>query len=142
MYKAYKFRMYPTKSQQILISKTFGCARFIYNHFLDTCKKEKYTNAFEMCKELKEMYNKYPFLKTCDSYSLRCAIFNLEDAYKDYFAKRSNYPIFKNKYTRQSYRTNCIRSSYKGKEYANIKLDLKNQEIKLPKLGSVKSKRI
>ena len=138
MYKAYKFRMYPTKSQQILISKTFGCSRFVYNHFLDKCKKEKYTNAFDMCKELKNMYNKYPFLKTCDSCSLRCAIFNLEDAYQDFFAKRSNYPIFKNKYTRQSYQTNCIRSSYKGKEYANIKLDLKNREIKLPKLGSVK----
>lgn len=59
---------------------------------------------------------------------------------KTFFDKRSNYHVFKNKYTRQSYRTNCIRSSYKGKEYANIKLDLKNQEIKLPKLGSVKTR--
>ncbi len=138
MYKAYKFRMYPTKNQQILISKTFGCARFIYNHFLDKCKNNKYTNAFNMCKELKEMYNEYPFLKEVDSCSLRCAIFNLEDAFKDYFAKRSNYPVFKNKYTKQSYRTNCIRSSYKGNDYSNIKLDLKNKEIKLPKLGNVK----
>ena len=40
MYKAYKFRMYPTKSQQILISKTFGCSRFVYNHFLDKCMYE------------------------------------------------------------------------------------------------------
>ena len=138
MYKTYKFRMYPTKEQQVVITKTFGCTRFIYNHFLDKCQKEKYTNAFAMCKELKNMYNEYPFLKEVDSCSLRCAIFNLEDAYQDFFAKRSNYPIFKNKYTRQSYRTNCIRSSYKGKEYANIKLDLKTKEIKLPKLGSVK----
>lgn len=85
MYKAYKFRIYPTENQQILMSKTFGCVRFVYNHFLEKCKNEKYTNAFNMCKELKEMYEEYPFLKEVDSCSLRCAIFNLEDAYKDFF---------------------------------------------------------
>lgn len=70
-----------------------------------------------------------------DSCSLRCAIFNLEDAYKNFFAKRSNYSIFKGKYRRQSYRTNCIKSTYKGKEYSGIQLDLINKKIKLPKLG-------
>lgn len=138
MYKAYKFRIYPTKEQQILMAKTFGCVRFVYNHFLEKCKNEKYTNAFAMCNELKELQKEYPFLKEVDSCALRCAIFNLEDAYKDFFQKRSNYPVFKSKYTRQSYRTNCIRNSYKGKEYSNIKLDLKKKEIKLPKLGKVK----
>ncbi len=57
---------------------------------------------------------------------------------KNFFNKRSNYPVYKNKYTRQSYRTNCIRSSYKGHEYSNIKLNLKKKEIKLPKVGNVK----
>ena len=32
--KAYKFRIYPTKEQQILIAKTIGCSRFVFNHFL------------------------------------------------------------------------------------------------------------
>ena len=32
--KAYKFRIYPTKEQEILITKTFGCSRFVFNHFL------------------------------------------------------------------------------------------------------------
>ena len=35
MEKAYKFRIYPNKTQEILIQKTFGCVRFVYNHFLD-----------------------------------------------------------------------------------------------------------
>jgi len=32
--KAYKFRLYPNKEQEILINKTFGCCRFVFNHFL------------------------------------------------------------------------------------------------------------
>ena len=35
MEKAYKFRIYPNKTQECLLQKTFGCVRFIYNHFLD-----------------------------------------------------------------------------------------------------------
>jgi putative transposase len=90
-----------------------------------------------MCLELKELYSSYPWLKEVDSCSLRCAIFNLEDAYKNFFDKRNSYPKFKNKYNRQTYRTNCIRSSYKNNNYSNISLDLKNKKIKLPKLGLI-----
>ncbi|MED1869811.1 helix-turn-helix domain-containing protein, partial [Bacillus thuringiensis] len=32
--KAYKFRIYPNHAQEILINKTIGCSRFIFNHFL------------------------------------------------------------------------------------------------------------
>ena len=78
------------------------------------------------------------FLKEVDSCSLRCAIFNLEDSYKRFFFKKTRYPKFKNKYTKQTYRTNCIRSTYKGRTYSNIAFDLVNNTIKLPKLGLVK----
>ncbi len=33
--KACKFRLYPTPAQKILLAKTFGCARLVYNHWLD-----------------------------------------------------------------------------------------------------------
>lgn len=39
--RAYQFRLYPTAEQEILIHKTFGCTRFLYNQMLDE-KKEKY----------------------------------------------------------------------------------------------------
>ena len=90
-----------------------------------------------MCKELKELVVEYPFLKEVDSCSLRNSIFNLEDSYKNFFSKRSGYPVFKNKFSKQSYRTTCIKSSYKGNNYSNIEVDLKNKKIKLPKLGLV-----
>ena len=138
MYKAYKFRLYPNDNQKILINKTFGCTRFIYNHFLNKCKEEKFIKAYDMCKELKELVLDYPFLKEVDSMALRCSIFNLEDSYENYFSKRSAYPSFKNKFSKQSYRTNCITSVYKNKKYSNIKIDIKERMIKVPKLGLVK----
>ena len=138
MYKAYKFRLYPNDNQKILINKTFGCTRFIYNHFLNKCKEKGFIKAYDMCKELKELVLDYPFLKEVDSMALRCSIFNLEDSYKNYFSKRSAYPSFKNKFRKQSYRTNCITSVYKNKKYSNIKIDIKEKMIKVPKLGLVK----
>ena len=138
MYRAYKFRLYPNNEQRVLIHKTFGYYRFIYNYFLDKCKTNGYMKAYDMCISLKDLYYEFPFLKEVDSCSLRCAIFNLEDSYKRFFSKKTRYPKFKNKYTKQSYRTNCIRSTYKGRTYSNIVLDLVNNTIKLPKLGLVK----
>ena len=35
MEKAYKFRFYPTKTQITILNCTFGCVRYVYNHFLD-----------------------------------------------------------------------------------------------------------
>jgi len=137
MYKVYKFRLYPNKKQKEIIHKTFGCARFVYNHFLNKCKENGYTKAYNMCKELKELEKEYGWLKEVDSCSLRNSIFNLEDSYKNFFDKRAGYPKFKSKYNKQSYRSTCIRSSYKGKDYSNIELKLKERKIKLPKLGLV-----
>lgn len=34
MLKAYKYRLYPNKKQQLYLAKTFGCTRFIYNQML------------------------------------------------------------------------------------------------------------
>ena len=137
MYKTYMFRLYPNDNQKVLIHKTFGCVRFVYNHFLNQCKEIGYQKAYDMCKKLKELEIEYSFLKEVDSCSLRCAVFNLEDSYKNFFSKRSNYPKFKSRFSKQSYRTTCTKRIYKGKEYKNIELDLINKKIKLPKLGLV-----
>ena len=32
--RAYRYRFYPTAEQEAILSQTFGCARFVYNHFL------------------------------------------------------------------------------------------------------------
>ena len=53
MYKAYKFRMYLTDNQKKLVHKTFGCTRFVYNHFLSKCKENGYRKAYDMFNDLK-----------------------------------------------------------------------------------------
>ena len=140
IYKAYKFRLYPTEEQKILINKTFGCCRFLYNYYLNYQKENGVQKSFDLCKDLKELENQHEYLKEVDSCALRCSIFDLEDGFNNFFAKRSGYPNFKSKFNRQSYRTSCIRGTYKGKEYSNIEVDLLTRNIKLPKLGKVKIK--
>ena len=138
IYRAYKFRLYPTEEQRILIHKTFGCSRFVYNYYLNYQKENGVCKSFNLCKDLKELENQYEYLKEVDSCALRCSIFDLENGFNNFFAKRSGYPNFKSKFARQFYRTSCIRSRYKEKEYSNIEVDLLTKNIKLPKLGKVK----
>ena len=138
IYRAYKFRLYPNEGQKILIHKTFGCARFVYNYYLNYQKEKGVQKTFDLCKDLKELENQYEYLKEVDSCALRSSIFDLEDGFNNFFTKRSGYPRFKSKFNRQSYRTSCVRGTYKEKEYSNIEVDLLSRFIKLPKLGKIK----
>ena len=133
IYRGYKFRMYPTKKQEQLINKTIGSCRFIYNYFLG----KKVSNAYSGIKLIPELLKEKTFLKEVDSCSLRNSIFNLEDAYKRYYKNLGEYPKFKIKGIHNSYKTNNIKSTYKGKDYNSIKLDLINKTITLPKLKDV-----
>ena len=138
IYRANKFRLYPNEEQKILIHKTFGCSRFVYNYYLNYQKENGVQKSFNLCKDLKELEKDHEYLKEVDSCALRNSIFDLEDGFNNFFAKRSGYPNFKSKFNRQSYRTSCIRGTYKGKQYSNIEVDLLTRFIKLPKLGKVK----
>ena len=138
MYKSYRFRLYPNDSQIIMIQKTFVFAILFYNHYLEKRKKEHLT-CFDTTKDLPNLYSEYPFLKEVDSCSLRCSLFDLEDGFKRFIKHQNNYPKFKGKYSsKRSYRTNYMTSTYKGRKYENIKVDLKRKVIILPKLKEVK----
>lgn len=32
---SYRFRIYPNQKQSALIQRTFGCCRFVWNHYLE-----------------------------------------------------------------------------------------------------------
>lgn len=136
--KAYKFRMYPSIEQEILINKTIGCARLIYNKMLALKKENNNLSRFDMNKLIPSLKKKYPFLGEVDSCSLRCSIFDLENGFNRYYLKLGEYPRFKKKGVKLSYRTNNITNEYKGKIYNSINVDLKRKEITLPKLKEVK----
>ena len=39
MLQAYRFRIYPTDEQKEAIERNFGCARYVYNHYLEKKKR-------------------------------------------------------------------------------------------------------
>ena len=143
IYRAYKFRMYPSKNQETKLNMCMGTSRFIYNYYLD--KKDKLYkeknityNLNDMKKDVKTLYLDYPWLKSVDSMVLRTSLDDLDRAYQNFYRKQNSYPKFKKKGYRDSFRTVCIRSSYKGNNYSNIKIDLERKVIKLPKLDEIK----
>ena len=137
--KGYTFRLYPTKEQKVLIEKSFGCSRYIYNYFLDKINGRKYIKTFDYIKDLPLLSKENIWLKEVDSCLLRCSIFNLEDAINNYNKGNAKYPKFKSKVrSRSSYRTNNITREYNGKIYNSIEINLKENIIKLPKLKEIK----
>ena len=139
--KGYTFRLYPTDTQKILIEKSFGCSRYIYNYFLDKINGRKYIKTFDYIKALPLLSKENEWLKEVDSCLLRCSIFNLEDAINNHNKGNAEYPKFKSKVrSRSSYRTNNITRVYKDKTYNSIEIDLKEKVIKLPKLKEVRIK--
>ena len=143
IYKAYKFRMYPDLDTRVKLNQFLGVKRFIYNYYLSK-KDEIYKNEHrnynikEMKEDILKIYPDYPWLKEVDSTIIRTTIEDLDNAYTRYFNKIGEHPRYKSKNYKESYRTTCIRSSYKGNDYSNIKLDLFKHEIKLPKLNPIK----
>ena len=93
MERAYKFRIYPNKTQECLLQKTFGCVRFIYNHFLDrrikAYEQNKKTISYNECsKELTQLKKEKKWLKEPDKSSLQNALKNLDTAYKNFFNRQ------------------------------------------------------
>ena len=133
MEKAYRFRFYPTKTQIEKLNCTFGCVRYVYNHFLglkhELYNKEKKSMSYSQCsKILTVLKQKKEWLKDVDKFSLQNSLKDLDKAYKNFFSG-SGYPKFKSKKdNRKSYRTN----------YTNNNIEFLDKWIKVPKLGRLK----
>ena len=128
--KAYKFRLYPNKEQEIMFIKTFGSSRAIWNMMLAD-KITYYEETGKMLRNTPAQYKKdFPWLKEVDSLALANVQLNLQKAYKSFFQSGFGFPKFKKKRYRQSYKTNNQKGS----------IALENGAIKLPKIGWVKVK--
>ncbi|MEG3866458.1 MULTISPECIES: RNA-guided endonuclease TnpB family protein [unclassified Microcoleus] len=129
MYKAYKYRIYPTSEQETLLAKSFGCARWFWNYALNLCQ-ETYKNTGKGLSRayiqglLPPLKKEYEWLKEPYSQCLQVVALNLSTAYKNFFDKRAMLPKFKSKHGRQSI-------GYPQ----NVKFD--GDYINLPKIGLV-----
>lgn len=131
----YKYRIYPNNEQKILLLKTFGCCRFVYNHYL-ALRKEVYKNTGETlnyckcAKDLTELKAEHTWLSDVDATALQSSLKDLDTAYQNFFKQKNGYPKFKSKHTN--------RYAFKSRQVASIKYE--NRRIKLPKLGWLKTK--
>ena len=138
--RAYKYRIYPNKEQEILINKTIGCCRFVYNYYLGKRinlykSEQKSLNYYACANDLKSFKKEYEWLKEIDSISLQQTLKDLDRAYQNFFRRVKNgekelgFPKFKSKKNpKQSYRTQMV----------NNNIVIESNKIKLPKLGLVK----
>lgn len=108
--RTYKFRLYPNREQVELLVRHFGCARFVYNHFLNQRKEQyrltgKSDNYYAQAKSLTELKKQEAtaWLKEVNAQSLQFALRSLDAAYTNFFQKRAKFPSFKSKHTKNSF---------------------------------------
>lgn len=139
VHKSIRVRLYPTEEQKILINKTFGCVRFVYNQTLENCKllhkqSKHFPSQNERIKNLVPLKERHTFLKEVDACALQQSVRDFNSALDNFFKNRNRFgfPKFKSRRrNKQSYRT-----PYND---CNSKV-LDTRHLKLPKLGRVKTK--
>jgi len=133
MLNVLKVRIYPNKEQEIALAKNFGCSRFVFNYYLNKTNTQyqetgKGLTYCQMAKDLTQLkkLSDYEWLQEPTAAVLQQSLKNLESAFKNFFAKRAKFPKFKSKHSKQSirYPESC---------------SIKNDGLKLPKLGIVKA---
>ena len=129
MYRAYKFRIYPTSEQKTALAKSFGCCRWYWNYSLNLCqetylKSGKSLSRFAIQSLLPKLKKEHEWLSDAYSQCLQSVALNLSTAYKNFFEKRAGFPKFKSLHGRQSI-------SYPS----NVKFV--DDYLKLPKIGMV-----
>ena len=128
--RAYRFRFYPTPEQEAILARTFGCARFAYNHMLrlrtDAWFKEQKRVGYHETSAALTALKKEPefaWLNEVSSVPVQQALRHLQTAFGNFFAKRAAYPAFKRKDGKQSaeYTTSAFR--WDGKSLKLAKMD-------------------
>jgi len=125
VYRAFKYRFYPTPSQEVLLRKTLGCSRFVYNHFLALRIKEwttnqktvSYNETSSILTQLKKE-EETKWLSDVSSVALQQSLQHLQEAYNNFFKslkknQRVGFPRFKKKSNRNSITLTKTGFSYK-----------------------------
>lgn len=133
--KALKMRIYPDDIQKAKIDKTIDSCRFMYNYMLDRNNKaykrrNEHLSYYTMQNLLPVMKDYLPWLKEADSQALKYACRQVDMAYKNFFAKRANFPKFKSK--------KKSKASYTTTKKTSINYFPIEKMVKLPFLGWMK----
>ncbi|MGY6528320.1 MAG: IS200/IS605 family element RNA-guided endonuclease TnpB [Cyanobacterium sp.] len=109
MLKAYKYRIYPTTEQKVLLAKSFGCCRWFYNYALNLTNETykatgKGLSRNEIINKLPELKKEFEWLTQVPSQALQQVALDLSSAFLHFFEKRAKFPKFKKKGNKQSVR--------------------------------------
>lgn len=129
--KSFKYRIYPTKSQEELLSRTFGCVRVIWNACVESFNSyDKETNPDPKMPGKLDLVEEKPWLNDVSAATLQQKQRDFIEFSKQYFSKnrkkKINKPRFKNKDDHQSFRLPAQ------------KFKLKDGKIRLEKIGYIK----
>ncbi len=132
--EAFRFRIFPTHEQAVLISKTLGCSRFVFNRFLarwnETYKQTGKGLTYHSCSaQLPPLKKEFPWLQEVDSTAIQSSLQNLADGFIRFLKKQNEAPRFKSK-------KNQVHSYTTIHTNGNIRIN--RNQIRLPKLGWVK----
>nr|DAI01122.1 MAG TPA: endonuclease [Caudoviricetes sp.] len=131
MHKAFKYRIYPNKSQKVLLSKTFGCIRVIWNANVESFNSyDKDSNPKPKIIIKSDLIIDKPWLNEISAAAIQQKIRDFQEITNQFFSKtrkkKIGRPSFKKKSGNQSYRL------------PNQKFSLKDNKIRLEKIGWVK----
>lgn len=85
MKKGLEIRLYPSKEQRVLIDRTLGCSRFVYNHVL-ALKKELWSeHHINFTPNLKSLKEEWKFLTKVPSQALANSYMDCLQAYNNFF---------------------------------------------------------
>lgn len=128
--RAYKFRFYPTSEQEMILAKTFGCARFAYNYMLrlrsDAWMQRQERVGYHATSAALTALKKTPehaWLNEVSSVPVQQALRHLQTAFSNFFAKRARYPQFKRKDGPQSAEYTTSAFKWDGKTVKLAKMD-------------------
>jgi putative transposase len=127
--QAFKFELMPNGEQTRNLRQFAGSCRFVYNKGLALNieryeKKEKRLGYAGLCALLPNWKMEHEFLSNVPAQALQQALKNLERAYTNFFQKRADFPKFKKKGQRESFRIP-----------QGFEVDNPNGRIKVPKVG-------
>ena len=127
---AYKYRIYPTKEQEEILTKTFGCVRFVWNYFVETFNSyDKETNIKPVYESTTYLRSQIAWMKEVNAATLQQKQIDFNNFRKQYFNKKRKTklgkPQFKKKSNHQSFRL------------PNQKFCLGQNFIHLEKIGNI-----
>jgi putative transposase len=107
--KAYRYKIYPTDEQKVLLAKTFGCCRWFYNFALNLTNETykatgKGLSRNEIINKLPDLKKEFEWLTEVPSQALQQVALDLSSAFLNFFEKRAKFPKFKKKGNKQSVR--------------------------------------